>query len=196
MLEAAAADSRLTRFTFIQGDATSLPFPDGSVDRVFMFGGVHHVSDRQALFGEISRVLRPGGEFYFREPVSDFLPWRALRAVIYRLSSKLDHETERPLLFEETQPPLQAAELTLECWRTCGFLGFCLLMNSDVLVFNRLFRFVPGIRALTRWIAKFDDAILRIPFMRNAGLQVVGRAVKQSPKADPSMPIRSTDGYR
>ncbi len=192
MLEAAAADSRLTRFTFIQGDATSLPFHDGSVDRVFMFGGIHHVSNRQALFGEIFRVLRPGGEFYFREPVSDFFLWRALRAVIYRLSPNLDHETERPLLYEETQPPLQEAGLSLECWRTCGFLGFCLLMNSDVLVFNRLFRFVPGIRAMTRWIAKIDDAILRIPFMRNAGLQVVGRAVKRSPEAARPMPIRET----
>jgi SAM-dependent methyltransferase len=178
MLEAAAANPRLKRFTFIQGDATILPLPDGSVDRVFMFGGIHHVSDRRGLFGEINRVLRPGGEFYFREPVSDFFLWSWLRAIIYRFSPNLDHETERPLLLEETQPPLQSAGLRLEHWQTCGFLGFCLLMNSDVLVFNRLFRFVPGIRALTRWITKFDDMILSWPFMRNTGLQVVGRAVK------------------
>lgn len=178
MLEAAASEKRLAPFHFIQGDATSLPLPDESVDRVFMFGGIHHVSDRQGLFREIARVLRPGGEFYFREPVSDFFLWRGLRAIIYRLSPHLDHQTERPLLYNETEPPLRHAGLVLEKWRTCGFLGFCLLMNSDVLVFNRWFRLLPGIRAITRQLARFDEWIVLLPGMKNAGLQVVGRAVK------------------
>ena len=51
-------------------------------------------------------------------------------------------------------------------------------MNSDVLVFNRLFRFIPGIRALTRLAAKFDDWTVRMPGLRRAGLQVVGVAEK------------------
>jgi hypothetical protein len=42
----------------------------------------------------------------------------------------------------------------LTSWKTYGFLGFCLLMNSDVLIFNRLFRFIPGIRAITRAFAR------------------------------------------
>ena len=178
MLEAARADLNLDCFTLVQGDATNLPLQDACFDTVFMFGGIHHVNDRQALFREVARILKPGGHFYWREPVSDFFLWRWTRAVIYRLSPELDHETERPLLYQETIPPLEAAGMTLESWRTYGFFGFCLFMNSDVLIFNKLFRFIPGIRALTRLAVLIDDWTVRIPGFGNAGLQVIGVARK------------------
>jgi hypothetical protein len=66
----------------------------------------------------------------------------------------------------------------LTSWKTYGFLGFCLLMNSDVLVFNRLFRFVPGIRGFTRLMTHIDRMTLALPGMGRAGLQVVGVAEK------------------
>lgn len=180
MLEAAQRDCPGTKFAFVQGDATHLPLASGAFDSVVMLGGIHHVRDRRKLFAEAARILKPGGWFYFREPVSDFLPWRALRAVIYRLSPTLDHETERPLLWRETVPVLAEAGLACERWTTHGFLGFCIFMNSDVLVFNRLFRFLPGIRALTRLATRIDATALRMPGLRRAGLQVVGAARKPS----------------
>lgn len=178
MLEAAQRDCAGEQFAFVQGDATTLPLASNAFDNVFMFGGIHHVNDRQALFSEVARILKPGGRFYFREPVSDFILWRALRAVVYRLSPALDHKTERPLLWQETVPVLEKAGLSCERWTTHGFLGFCIFMNSDVLVFNRLFRFLPKIRALTRLSARLDAAVLSLPFFRYAGLQVVGVARK------------------
>lgn len=176
MLDAAHAD--LPEFLFVQGDATRLPLATGSFDTVLMFGGVHHVNDRVALFDEIHRVLKPGGRFYFREPLNDFWLWRLLRRIIYRLSPALDHETERPLRERETVPFLASSGLSLREWKSRGFLGFCFLMNSDVLVFNRLFRFIPGIRVLTRIAARVDHAVVRLPGLRNAGLQVIGVAEK------------------
>jgi SAM-dependent methyltransferase len=179
MLEAARRrHSAFHRFTFVQGDATRLPLPDATFNSVFMLGGVHHVPDRARLFAEVSRILKPGGRFYFREPVSDFFLWRWLRALIYRLSPALDAQTERPLLWNETVPLLEEADLHLLSWKTCGFLGFCVFMNSDVLVFNRLFRFLPGIRLLTRAAAWLDHTLLKLPGMERAGLQVVGVAHK------------------
>lgn len=179
MLERArqASPGRLD-FLYAQGDATRLPLADASVGSVFMLGGVHHVSDRGALFREVARVLRPGGRFFFREPVSDFFLWRAIRAVIYRLSPALDADTERPLLWDETVPVLREAGLELVSWKTYGFLGFCVFMNSDVLVYNRLFRFIPGIRSITRLAAAIDDLTTRLPGLRRSGLQVVGVARK------------------
>ena len=115
-------------------------------------------------------MLRPGGRFLWREPVSDFLLWRAIRAVIYRLSPSLD--------YHKTLPPLQVAGFRLVEWRTYGFLGFCLLMNSDVLVFNRLFRLIPGIRAIARFMTRLDDLTAHVPGLRRAGLQVIGIAEK------------------
>src|SRR5207237_92271 len=150
MLETARRQTWQAPAFFVQGDATTLPLESDAFDHVFMLGGIHHVGARAKLFSEVARVLKPGGRFIFRERVSDFLLWRGLRAMIYRLSPLLDHETEHPLLYRETAPVLEQAGLTLKRWSTHGLVGFCLLMNSDVLVFNRLFRFVPGIRAITR----------------------------------------------
>jgi len=179
MLETAQKDCAAANFAFVQGDATRLPLASAVFDSVLMLGGIHHVRDRRRLFAEVARILKPGGRFYFREPVSDFLPWRTLRAVIYRLSPTLDHETERPLLWRETVPVLAEAGLSCESWTTHGFVGFCIFMNSDVLVFNRLFRFLPGIRAVTRLATRIDAAVLRLPGLRGAGLQVVGAARKR-----------------
>jgi SAM-dependent methyltransferase len=166
------------RVTFLQGDATRLPLVDAVVDNVIALGGIHHVNDREALFGEVARVLKPGGRFLFREPVSDMVLWRVLRAAIYRLSPALDYDTERPLTSEETKPVLQRAGLRLAHWRTYGSIGFCLFMNSDVLVFNRAFRHLPGIGRLTRWATLLDDMITRQPLLQHTGLQVIGIARK------------------
>jgi ubiquinone/menaquinone biosynthesis C-methylase UbiE len=44
-----------------------LPFQDGSFDAVFDFGMLHHVAVWQEGVAEISRVLKPGGTFFFEE---------------------------------------------------------------------------------------------------------------------------------
>lgn len=178
MLQAAMASQRHPRAAFLQADATRVPLADASVDTVVMLGGIHHVPARAKLFAEVSRILKPGGRFVFREPVSDFVLWRALRAIIYKLSPMLDEKTERPLVYAETVPVLIESGLRLLQYRTHGFFGFCLFMNSDVLVFNRLFRFVPGIRAITRASAVIDEAVLGLPGLGRAGLQVIGVAQK------------------
>jgi SAM-dependent methyltransferase len=183
MLEAARRVHPAQNLVFVQGDATRQPLADAAFDTVFMLGGIHHVNDRATLFREIARILKPGGRFYFREPVSDLWLWRLLRAVIYRLSPTLDHLTERPLRYDETAPFLSTAGLELRSWRTYGFFGFCLLMNSDVLIFNRLFRFIPGIRGITRFFAAFDDWITSRRGWTGRGLQVVGVAEKPGGRA-------------
>lgn len=178
MLAAARADIADENVLFVQGDATRLPLADGAFDSVVLLGGIHHINDRHNLFAEAFRVLKPGGRLYFREPVDDFLLWRGIRKVIYRLSPLLDHLTERPLRWHDTVPLLQKLGFRVPFWRTYGFFGFCLFMNSDVLVFNRLFRFLPNIRGITRAFVRFDDFITRSGPFRRKGLIVVGMAEK------------------
>lgn len=68
-LEAEAASALKERFTgtnveVVAGDATALPYPDGSFDTVGMFTMLHHVPTRQlqdALLAGALRLLRPGG---------------------------------------------------------------------------------------------------------------------------------------
>ena len=163
----------------VQGDATNLPLQSNIFDTVVILGGIHHVNDRKALFSEVYRILKPAGKLIFREPVSDFFLWRWLRSVIYRLSPALDFETEHPLQYRETKQQLTGAGLELVSWETYGFLGFCLLMNSDVLVVNRLLRFIPGIRYIANGFAFLDGTMLKIPFLRHCGLQVVAVTKKK-----------------
>ena len=50
-----------------QASALDLPFPDDSFDVVWMQNVGMNIADKQQLYGEISRVLKPGGRFVFQE---------------------------------------------------------------------------------------------------------------------------------
>lgn len=53
--------------TFVEGDVTSLEFPDSTFDLVMDFGIIHHVPNWRDALAEVHRALRPGGEFLFEE---------------------------------------------------------------------------------------------------------------------------------
>jgi sarcosine/dimethylglycine N-methyltransferase len=67
----AALLNRLTglqdRVAVHQGSALDLPFPDGSFDVVWMQNVGMNIGDKQKLYGEIARVLEPGGRYAFQE---------------------------------------------------------------------------------------------------------------------------------
>jgi ubiquinone/menaquinone biosynthesis C-methylase UbiE len=179
MLEAARLRHPGETCLFVQGDATAMPIADSSVDTVVLLGGIHHVNDRVRLFSETSRILKPRGCLCWREPVDDFFLWRWLRRAVYRLSPTLDPDTEHPLRKRSTFESLEAAGFAVQTWRTFGFFGYCFLMNSDVLVFARAWRYMPGVRAFTRAMAWIDGATLRLPGLADAGLVAVGVARKR-----------------
>lgn len=56
------------------GDATMLPFPDNTFDRVIASEVLEHVPDDHAALAELSRVLKPGGVLAATVPA--FLPER------------------------------------------------------------------------------------------------------------------------
>jgi SAM-dependent methyltransferase len=59
----AAARGLSDRVSFVQGPPGSLPFGRESFDAVFSKDALLHVLDKDALFAELFRVLRPGGIF-------------------------------------------------------------------------------------------------------------------------------------
>ena len=48
----------------LRGEASSVPLPDGSVDRVFSSNAFQHVHDLPETLAEAARLLRPGGMLY------------------------------------------------------------------------------------------------------------------------------------
>lgn len=52
---------------FLQGDATRLPFADGSFDLAVDFGIIHHIPNWREALAELRRTLRTNGEIYFEE---------------------------------------------------------------------------------------------------------------------------------
>lgn len=79
------------RVRLVQGSAADLRAAlddvDGHYDAVFDFGIIHHIPDWRAAVAEVSRVLAPGGRFYFEEVTSHALA----RPSYQRL---FDHPTE------------------------------------------------------------------------------------------------------
>jgi len=58
---AAAIELGADNVEFVEGEVERLPFADGSFDVVISNGVIDLVPDKDAVFSEIHRVLRPGG---------------------------------------------------------------------------------------------------------------------------------------
>lgn len=49
--------------TYVTGDMMDAPFPDASFDVITSVSVIEHGFDAERLFGEVARLLRPGGSF-------------------------------------------------------------------------------------------------------------------------------------
>ncbi len=94
------------RLFFYVADAQYLPYPDACLDAVFNFGIIHHLEDWERGVGEIARVLKPGGGFYFEEIYPPLYANPLFRHL-------LDHPTENRFHGPEFRAALRAAGLSL-----------------------------------------------------------------------------------
>ncbi len=70
------------RVAFRHGDALAMPFADGSFDAVWTQHATMNIEDKEGLYAEIHRVLRPGGRHALHEvmagpvqPIHFPVPW-------------------------------------------------------------------------------------------------------------------------
>jgi SAM-dependent methyltransferase len=105
------------RITVHKGNALALPFPDHSFDVVWMQNVGMNIADKRKLYGEIHRVLKPGGRYAFQEMAAGKvatlyfpLPWAA----------------------EPADSFLVSADEMQEILGECGFIAELLEDTSDV----------------------------------------------------------------
>jgi arsenite methyltransferase len=72
----AAAEMGVANVDFVEAEAESLPFPDGSFDVVISNGVIDLIPDKDAVFAELFRVLAPAGRIQIADvtiqnPVSE-----------------------------------------------------------------------------------------------------------------------------
>ena len=77
LLERARAKAP-TNVTFVEGDATSLPFEPGSFDLVCTRRTLHHIARPERVVAELTRVTAPGGHVFVDDQIAPADPLAGL----------------------------------------------------------------------------------------------------------------------
>ena len=77
-LLAAARAAAPENVTFVEGDATALPFEDASFDLAGSRRTLHHIARPELAVAELARVTRPGGRIFVDDQIAPVDPLDAL----------------------------------------------------------------------------------------------------------------------
>lgn len=70
----------------VDGNFEELPYPDNSFDIVWSQDAILHSGNREKVINEVYRVLKPGGEFIFTDPMqADDCPEGVLKPILERI---------------------------------------------------------------------------------------------------------------
>ncbi len=125
------------------GDAESLPYRDGSFDRIVCNGTAHHFLAEGAAFAEMYRVLAPGGSLVLYEPTATPLT-SALRSLLLRNSKA---ESPADLAHKEEFTPARAKALLIEA----GFTDISTSLH-DFLAYPLSGNYLGSPLSQARWI--------------------------------------------
>jgi|SRR6516225_2444655 SAM-dependent methyltransferase len=77
----------------IVASADNLSLPDGAYDFIYVANTIHHVQDRDSLFAQMSRALKPGGMFFSYDP----LAYNPVINLYRRMATRVRTADESPL---------------------------------------------------------------------------------------------------
>ena len=100
----------LTNVVFQVGDATRLPFLDGTFDRVVSRLAIHHFADPSVVLREMARVCRADGSLTVIDMV---VPAAADQATFNELERRRDPAHTRALTRDELRQAVEAVDLEI-----------------------------------------------------------------------------------
>jgi ubiquinone/menaquinone biosynthesis C-methylase UbiE len=111
-LLAAARAAAPANATFVEGDATHLPFEDASFDLAASRRTLHHVARPELAVAELTRVVRPGGRIFVDDQIAPADPLAALE--LDRFERARDPAHARTLPDVDLRHLFEANDLVLE----------------------------------------------------------------------------------
>jgi 2-polyprenyl-3-methyl-5-hydroxy-6-metoxy-1,4-benzoquinol methylase len=76
-----------------------LEVPEEQFDIVYVANTIHHVTDKDRLFRQIHKALKPGGRFFSFDPIA----YNPVIEVYRRMATKVRTEDEAPLTFGDVE---------------------------------------------------------------------------------------------
>jgi ubiquinone/menaquinone biosynthesis C-methylase UbiE len=98
--------------TFVEGDATKLPFEPGSFDLACSVRTLHHIARPELAVAELARVTRPGGHVFVVDQIAPVDPLVALE--LNRFERSRDPSHARTLADNDVRHLFEANGLMLE----------------------------------------------------------------------------------
>jgi len=81
----------------VVGPAEKLDLIENHYDIVYMANVLHHVADKEAVFREVRRLLKPGARFFTMDPIA----YNPVINVYRRMATAVRSEDEAPLTFAD-----------------------------------------------------------------------------------------------
>jgi SAM-dependent methyltransferase len=161
----------------------------GSIDSAYMIGVLHHTTNHQKIFDQVSRVLPPGGKFLILDLTTNNPFIEMARALFPYMPKRIKNMFPDDLVVDDTIPEKLGVDVpaTLDALRNAGFsiervdyshLFYFLFDWAERATRIRLSR--TRLRALYSWMFAVEKRLFGLDvFKRRAGSFVM-RAVKSS----------------
>jgi len=160
----------------IVSPAEDLSSPKDYFDIVYMANVIHHVTNKESLFREVNRVLKPGGHFFTIDP----LAYNPVINIYRRMATAVRSDDEAPLTFHD----IALAEKYFvnvrhrEFWiaTLALFLKYYLWdrihPNADR-YWKRIFNETRGSLIWWRPLRALDSVLTRLPLIRRLSWNIV-----------------------
>jgi ubiquinone/menaquinone biosynthesis C-methylase UbiE len=164
-------------------DALSLPFEDRSVDVLYGYAMVHHLSDLDLFLSEVARVLAPGGRCVFMD--NCYSPaWQAAKLGVLRPLMQYFHERGgiSPEDYEATVSGWYRVEELAQKIKTVGgnaffertcFVQYLFTRASERLPPQRVWRWLTAQESVLAALIRLDALLAHSQFVRNNQMRLV-----------------------